>query len=132
MGIGKRKAESDSFDSEDIGFPSLKPVLTVCPKEQPVICSKIGEEDCFNGGCETPKCQENKIPECLECPPAPRKPKPRAKRKPEKIARDFFFVPADLDSVFFPYQILRPRKKIQWSSTTEPGVAIEKKRDSLL
>lgn len=38
-------------------------------------------------GCETPKSEEHRIPKVLTCPPAPRKPRPTARRKNESAAR---------------------------------------------
>lgn len=37
--------------------------------------------------CETPKSEEHRIPKVLTCPPAPRKPRPTARRKTESAAR---------------------------------------------
>ncbi|KAH9300577.1 hypothetical protein KI387_012160, partial [Taxus chinensis] len=122
-GVDHLLEEEPDFDIKDMVFPSLKPVLTVCSQLQELTVDNKNEEqggiekECGEQGYETPKSEKNKIPECLVCPPAPRKPRPTAAKR--KRQEDFFIVPADLDSVF--YEIIRPRKKIHRSTAREPA-----------
>lgn len=53
-------------------------------------------------GCETPKSEEHRIPKILTCPPAPRKPRPTARRKTESAAqaRALFVNPSELNLFF--------------------------------
>jgi len=56
-----------------------------------------------NDGCETPKSEEHRIPKILTCPPAPRKPRPTARRRTQsaaKVRRALFVNPSDLDLLF--------------------------------
>lgn len=57
----------------------------------------VGDE-----GCETPKSDEHRIPKILTCPPAPRKPRPTARRKTESAAqsRALFVNPSELNLFF--------------------------------
>lgn len=60
-------------------------------------------------GCETPKSEEHRIPKILACPPAPRKPRPTARRKTESVAalsRALFVDSSDFNLLFF----LQPKK----------------------
>lgn len=45
----------------------------------------------------TPTARESRIPEMMTCPPAPRKRRPVSTCQ---VARNFFVVPPDLESVF--------------------------------
>eukprot|EP01018_Ginkgo_biloba_P001844 Gb_23788 [translate_table: standard] len=114
---GKRKAE----ESVDIAFLSLRPVVTARPTSRAKFtCTqeqthenivqhialnahdKVVEEANENTeGCETPKSEEHSIPEVLECPPAPKKPRPTSKRKSAPPPGGFY-VPPGLDSIFLP------------------------------
>jgi len=53
-------------------------------------------------GCETPKSEEHRIPKILTCPPAPRKPRPTARRKTQSAAlsRALFVNPSELNLFF--------------------------------
>lgn len=57
----------------------------------------VGDE-----GCETPKSEEHRLPKILTCPPAPRKPRPTARRKTESAAqaRALFVNPSELNLFF--------------------------------
>lgn len=60
-------------------------------------------------GCETPKSEEHRIPKILACPPAPRKPRPTARRKTESAAalsRALFVDSSNFNLLFF----LQPKK----------------------
>lgn len=68
--------------------------------------SKSGEHRLTDSeeGCETPKSEEHRIPKILACPPAPRKPRPTARRKTESMAalsRALFVDSSDLNLLFF-------------------------------
>jgi len=140
----KRKA--DDIDGGMV-FPLLKPILTTLPAPRTKIsCIHEQQKDGFlqnivevtaenelllaakgdQDGCETPKSEEHKIPKVLECPPAPRKPRPQPKRKTATLPGDFFFFPPDLDSEFLLYRMIPPRKKLHWSKKLS-AVAVEQK-----
>lgn len=129
---GPKRKGDDSFDIEGMVFPLLKPIVTtqsgsrakiLCSHEQQkhdflhdIIDVKMENESLGmldQDGCKTPKSEEHKIPNLLECPPAPRKPK--MKRKTPTLTKGFFFVPQDLDSAFLPYRMSPPRKKLHSS-----------------
>ncbi|AED94550.1 cyclin-dependent kinase inhibitor SMR3-like protein [Arabidopsis thaliana] len=79
---------------------SLKPVKTKL-RAPPEIVTEV-EEDCYNEEEEcstTPTAKETKIPELLECPPAPRKRRPALKCR-SNVVREFFTPPSDLETVF--------------------------------
>eukprot|EP01018_Ginkgo_biloba_P001846 Gb_00127 [translate_table: standard] len=117
---GKRKAD-EFLDIGDVGFPSLRPIVTAQPTARTkLICTQeqthenvvqdivlkthdkvMNEANENTEGCETPKSEEHKIPEILECPPAPKKPRPTPKRKSAGPPGGFF-VPPGLDLVFLP------------------------------
>eukprot|EP00246_Nothoceros_aenigmaticus_P010142 TRINITY_DN26475_c0_g1_i1.p1 TRINITY_DN26475_c0_g1~~TRINITY_DN26475_c0_g1_i1.p1 ORF type:complete len:147 (-),score=15.18 TRINITY_DN26475_c0_g1_i1:937-1377(-) len=55
-------------------------------------CS-LTEEDDFasaNEGCETPKGKQYRLPNVLSCPPAPRKPRIKSRRKVAMVGDNFF------------------------------------------
>lgn len=131
---GKRKAD-DSFDIEGMVVRLLKPIVTSRPALRTNIsCTHEQQKNDFlqdivevtaenqllpegdRNDCETPKSEEHKIPNVLECPPAPRKPrqKPRMNMT-SSPPQGFFFSPPDLDSAFTVYRKSPPRKKMRWS-----------------
>lgn len=132
-----------SFDIEGMVFPPLKPIVTSRPPSrteisctheqqkgeflQNVVEVTVENELLATGdpdGCETPKSEEHKIPKVLECPPAPRKPRPAPKRKTATLPEGFFFFPPDLESAFLLYRMSSPRKKLSWSKRIS-AVALE-------
>lgn len=143
---GKRKADN-SFDIEGNGmvFPILKPIITTqSPSRTGSSCAHQQQKDDFlqnvievntvenellvqgdQDGCETPKSEEHKIPKVLECPPAPRKPRPDRKSTTATLPKGFFFFPPDLESAFLLYRMSPPRKKLHWSKRNISAVALE-------
>lgn len=137
----ERKADN-SFDIEGMVFPLLKPILTTqAPSRTELLCPRQQQKDDFlqnivevntaeklgddQDGCKTPTSEEYKIPKVLECPPAPRKPRPEQKRKTATLPKGFFFeFPPDMESAFLLYRMSPPRKKLQWSKTIS-AVALE-------
>ncbi|WOK95010.1 hypothetical protein Cni_G03715 [Canna indica] len=79
--------------------PSLPPIRAAGGQDEAPTSNNSAtagdEEEC----CVTPKSEESKLKPALECPPAPRKPRPPPKRKLGDL-RGFFPVPDDLSLVF--------------------------------
>ncbi|KAG2307762.1 hypothetical protein Bca4012_083263 [Brassica carinata] len=102
MGFSKKSQLDGGLDSEGkkwviagIGIrASLKPVKTKfrAPETEAEVEE---EEECST----TPTAKEEKIPEKLKCPPAPRKRRPAFKCRSNAV-REFFTPPDDLETVF--------------------------------
>ncbi|KAJ4902498.1 Uncharacterized protein Rs2_16449 [Raphanus sativus] len=102
MGLSKKTQLDGGLDSDGkkwviagIGIrASLKPVKTKlrAPETEAEV---EDEEECST----TPTAKEAKIPEILECPPAPRKKRPAFKCRRNTV-REFFTPPDDLETVF--------------------------------
>jgi len=137
------KKADNSFDIEGMVFPFLKPIVTTrppsrtdisCTHEQQngdflvdISCTHEQQNELLamadNDTSETPKSEEHKIPKVLECPPAPRKPRPAPKRKTATLPESLFFFPPDLESAFLLYRMSPQRKKLHWSNIS--AVALE-------
>eukprot|EP01018_Ginkgo_biloba_P001841 Gb_23786 [translate_table: standard] len=140
--IGKRKAEESLVDLGGADFASLPPVVTARQKSRTkLLCSheqtqsivqdivsnthdkmEDEENEYTEGSCETPKSEEHKIPTVLECPPAPKKPRPTSKRKSAGPPGGFF-VPPGLDLVFLPLKKTCRRTKLWPDETARLEVA---------
>ncbi|CAH8277661.1 unnamed protein product [Arabidopsis lyrata] len=108
MGLSKKSQFDGGLDSDGKKWviagisiqASLKPVKTK-HKAPPEKEAEV-EEDCYNEEEEcstTPTAKETKIPEILECPPAPRKRRPALKCRCNAVI-EFFTPPSDLETVF--------------------------------
>ncbi|CAE6203880.1 unnamed protein product [Arabidopsis arenosa] len=108
MGFSKKSQFEGGLDSDGKKWviagisirASLKPVKTKLrapPEKEAEV-----EEGCYNEEEEcstTPTAKETKIPEILECPPAPRKRRPVLKCRSNAVI-EFFTPPSDLETVF--------------------------------
>ncbi|CAN1247434.1 Cyclin-dependent protein kinase inhibitor SMR6 [Linum perenne] len=105
MGFPKKKMADSGLESEGkkwviagISIKSLKPINTKPRGRASDGGDNTGEE---KERSTTPTAKEARIPEKLQCPPAPRKRRPSS-RCNYTVAREFF-TPPDLDSVFKCY-----------------------------